>query len=249
MFASERAIGSLLVQQWVRAAAPDISPAGMCECLTVIYREGRRVLVAGQRDLATAVTVHPASGSDINRDGFADLVLTDWSGGAHCCYSISIYSLEPNRQRQLLSLPVGNCGPPDLSDLDGDGRLEIVTCDDGWVAPYCAFAFAPMPRVVLAYVERARTYEPATPRFAARFRDEVTTLLAAAEETMASNDGRDAGRAKCAVLGPALALMYQDRIEEGLAVIRSLYAHADREEFERTTLAHLKTRTFSRSTR
>ena len=40
-----------------------------------------------------ALSINPLSGSDVNGDGKPDLIVEGFSGGAHCCYTYSIYSL------------------------------------------------------------------------------------------------------------------------------------------------------------
>ena len=239
VFANERDVRGLTVQQWVNKASPEISPSGTCECITVVYQGARLILTLGQADLVSAMAVHELSGRDINGDGRTDLIVTDWSGGAHCCYSIDVYSLEQT-PKPLLSLNVGNCGTPDLSDLNGDGRLEIITCDDQWSSAYCVFAFAPMPRVVFEYDRARGKYVPATPRFRNYFSKEVTVLSSDAQRQIADNQGRDPGLDKCAVLGPALAMMYQGRFTDGVTLIRRLYKQPDRQQFERDTVGMVR---------
>ena len=235
---TERAVAGVTVQQWVRGSSPEVSPAGMCECMTVVYQGTTPVLTLGQPDLVSAITINEVSGRDINGDGVADLVVDEWSGGAHCCYETTIYSLE-QRPRPLLSLQAGNCGPGELLDLDGDGRLEVVTCDDRWAATYCPFAFSPMPRVVFAYDVVTREYVPDTPRFARRSGDQLAAAVSEAERAVRDIDIREPGREKCAVLGPALTSMYEGRVDDGVAIIRRVYTRADRDELEREVVAQV----------
>lgn len=71
---------------------------------------------------------------DLDGDGLADDILFDYSGGAHCCYYMS---LKLSSEKDTLSYPfhmdggylVGVDGSwPDkfrIEDFDGDGRMEI----------------------------------------------------------------------------------------------------------------------------
>ena len=38
----ERTVGPFTIQRWVNAAMPDVSPSGMCDCLTLVYEGARR---------------------------------------------------------------------------------------------------------------------------------------------------------------------------------------------------------------
>jgi hypothetical protein len=102
---AERHVERFVVQQWVSEASPDVSPAGFCECITVVYEGNRQILRLGGDDGAIAVA---SSGSDITGDGRAELVVTKNSGGAHCCQSTTIYSVESGA-KEILSVSTGNC--------------------------------------------------------------------------------------------------------------------------------------------
>jgi hypothetical protein len=235
----ERVEGPFTVQRWVSSEAPEVSPAGMCQCITVVYAGERRVLSLGVPGQLSADTVVAPSGADIDGDGSADLVVTSWSGGAHCCYSTQVYSVGAE-VRRILSLDTGHCGPGEFADLDGDGWLEFTTCDDQWAYAYCSFADSPFPRVVYAYDPVRGDYAPATPRYAIRFRDELALSLGGAQTWMAESGGKDPGLDKCRLLQPVLGLMYAGRIDDGLVLIRGLYRADDREQFEAETVERVR---------
>jgi len=230
----ELVVGPFTVQRWVDPTSPEVSPSGMCECLTLIYQDGRLLISLGVPGEMTARSVTDLSGSDINGDGTPDLIISDWSGGAHCCYRTTVYSIDVEL-REILSLDLGNCGPGEFEDLDGDGALEFITCDDRWAYAYCTFADSPMPRVVYAFDRSVSRYTPATPRFASLFRDELSTALEEAQSWMHASGGRNTGLDKCRLLRPALGLMYSGRFDDGLVLIRGLYRGDDREQFEKET--------------
>ena len=83
-FVDARTQGPFEVQRWVSAAAPDVSPAGTCDCLLVVYQGARRLLTLGTAGDVTAITIDPVSGGDINGDHLPELVVSNWSGGVHC---------------------------------------------------------------------------------------------------------------------------------------------------------------------
>jgi len=63
---------------------------------------------------------------DINGDGWPEVVLSDYSGGAHCCTHLTILSLRPNGPVCVFSEDLGSASAT-FADLDGDGRQEIST--------------------------------------------------------------------------------------------------------------------------
>jgi hypothetical protein len=229
VFANADSIGGFTVERWASPTSPAVSPAGMCDCLVVVYQGARRRLTLGTPGEMAAITVVPPTGQDLNRDGAPELVVNRWSGGAHCCFRTSVYSMG-RAVRTLLSLDSGSCGPGTFSDVDSDGVLEFETCDDHWSYKYCDFAHSPFPAVVFAYDVAGRSFRPATPRFAAALLAGIERKIGEAEAAVAGAPG-DAGARKCAVLKPALDLMYAGRMEDGEALIRRLYRGADLDSF------------------
>jgi len=235
-FVDEATHGPFVVQRWVNESNPEVSPAGMCECVTVAYLGERSVVTVGDGGIA-ARSIDPASGRDVNGDGDPDLIVTAWSGGAHCCFTTTVYSIGAEA-RVVLDQETGDCDGR-FEDLDGDGRLEFTTCDSGWGTAYCSFAGSPFPPVVFAYDPDKGAYVPATPRYAGRYRERIDGALHEAEALIAQ-PGRTPDDDKCAVLKPVLDLMYAGRFEEGADALRRLYRHPDVEDFARDTTTKVR---------
>lgn len=75
------------------------------------------------------------------------LVVEHWSGGAHCCYTLHVFSL--GRYVDLVDSIALQHGGWHFDDLDGDGSAELV-CHD-WTFAYwrASFAASPAPRMIL----------------------------------------------------------------------------------------------------
>jgi len=235
----ERTVGHFTIQRWVSASRPEISAAGMCDCLTAVFEGGRHVITFGTPGTLAAYTISDVSGTDINGDGLPDLVVSAWSGGAHCCYSSGVYSVG-EEVKPVLTLTTGNCGPGEFEDLNGDGTREFVTCDDRFANMYCSFADSPFPRVVYSYDSSRGIYVVDTPKFASHYREQLAQALEDAQDWLSESGGRDLGLDKCRLLRPVLGLMYSGRFQDGIVLIRALYRGGDRDEFERDTVERVR---------
>jgi hypothetical protein len=88
--------------------------------------------------------------TDLNGDGIPDAIVRTHSGGAHCCSTYRIVSLERSGPRVLLEYAAGNGGLKPV-DVDGDGIAELMTGDDVWAYWNTSYAGSPRPDVILAW--------------------------------------------------------------------------------------------------
>ncbi len=88
-------------------------------------------------------------GKDITGLGKPDLILYEWTGGAHCDYIA--YVIELGSPCRLLAAINGQHGVPCFRDMDGDGMPEVIIRD--WTYAYwpVCFATAPAPQVILKW--------------------------------------------------------------------------------------------------
>lgn len=87
-------------------------------------------------------------GQDVTGNGIPNVVVTSYTGGAHCCFTLSIYEL--GEDASLFQRIDGAHTEPILVDLDGDGVYEVDLRD--WTFGYwrTSFASSPAPRVILS---------------------------------------------------------------------------------------------------
>lgn len=100
----------------------------------------------------------PAGGNSITGRHRKELAVVDWTGGAHCCYALSIVALE-DQPFLVQRIDLGHSWP-EFKDLDGDGASEILLSD--WTFAYwkTSFAQSPSPQITLSYNGKNWIYDP-----------------------------------------------------------------------------------------
>jgi hypothetical protein len=229
--AEERVIGPYAVRIWQNAAA-GTDTLGFDRLLTIAR--------AGEAPIQVEFfsQLDPLTGSDITGDGIPEVIVETYSGGAHCCFGTLVYSLGAQATR-LLETQASNCGG-EFRDLDDDGVLEYVTCDDRFAYAYCPFAASPVVTVALAY-DPDQGYVAASPRFPELFADPIAAHTALAEQAEPGGLGEWDATSKCAVLPLVLDLLYSGQTERAWSELERLYLFPDveafREEIESTVAA------------
>ncbi len=164
------------------------------------------------------------TGTDITEEGHPDVVVKVFTGGAHCCFSTIVYDLGPTLTK-VLETPQSNCDGY-FQDLNGDGVLEFITCDDLFAYAYCCFAGSPAVIVVLQY-EPGRGYVPAGPRFPEMYEDDITQHLQMAEDATPGGVCEWDNDTKCAVLPVVLDYLYSGQADEAWTAFGRLYTYPD----------------------
>ena len=88
---------------------------------------------------------------DLEHTGDPDVVLNLYSGGAHCCTVIQIFSFDPGASRYVETERV--FGDPDarIVDLRHDGRFEFLTADDAFAYRFTDFAASGLPIEIVTF--------------------------------------------------------------------------------------------------
>ncbi len=89
---------------------------------------------------------------DVTGDGVPDAMLTQFSGGAHCCFTHNLYSLS-NPPRRILHVFSADTGTLTPQQLDGQGALELLGGDWRFAYAYgLPFAGSPALWQIYSYI-------------------------------------------------------------------------------------------------
>ena len=174
-------------------------------------------------DMASAL--HDLTGSDLNADGYPDLVVETYSGGAHCCFGTQMFSLRPGAPVLILQKPESNAGGY-FENLGTDTLSEFITYDDSFAYQYCPYAAGVLVKVILAYDPGQDRYLPASPRFPEQYAEDLATheeRAGAVPGELGEWDGSNI----CAVLPFALDYLYMGEPERAYSEFVSRYSGQD----------------------
>lgn len=118
------------------------------ECMTFL-RSGKIVRTDCSDIGFFSILSYPSPGTDINCDGIPDVIVSYFSGGAHCCSDYAVFSL--GKELRLIGVLRGEHSEFDFKDLDQDGKYEAIGRD--WTFAYwgTSFAGSPAPEVILRW--------------------------------------------------------------------------------------------------
>lgn len=122
------------------------------------------------------------------------LIVAQYSGGAHCCYYFRIYELHPAFRLIFDSrkFPVEDyMSEAVVLDIDKDGVFELSATINSFAYFHGIFAGSVMPDVAFKYDQKAKQYLPANHLFPAYSLDRVEEEIKKVEEMNASDEVPD----------------------------------------------------------
>jgi len=132
-------------------------PAADFPARAEILKDGETVWSEGSGEFYIgAVRQDPARtaliplGKDPTGRARPSLILSSWTGGAHCCYDFFVFELG-EEFRLIGKLEAGDDALSYFYDVDGDERMEFVSSDGAFAYFGGCFSCAPLPRVILRY--------------------------------------------------------------------------------------------------
>jgi hypothetical protein len=128
-------------------------PKTFQETLEILHRSNRVFYLQGYRFFFSDDEGLPENcvscndGTDITGDGSPNMIIYEWSGGAHCCHRSLIF--EMSADFKLIATIAGEHSHPCFKDFEEDGKYEIIVND--WTYQYWpgSFADSPAPEVIL----------------------------------------------------------------------------------------------------
>lgn len=88
---------------------------------------------------------------DIDGDHQPEVIVTTFSGGAHCCTKVIVHrwQLFPWQRNRFIRAEIGPLGGGGtFRDLDGDGQEEFVTTDDRFLYRFSSYAASMPPSMI-----------------------------------------------------------------------------------------------------
>ena len=118
---------------------------------TLLYQaEGNRFELANDQESDDGTTnAYFEPGVNVTGNGIPNLIVTDYSDGAHCCLTYYIFELG-DKFRLIDTIPAEH-GTIDFQDLNGDGIPVIEMSDWSYAYVFGCFASSPAPDVTLQY--------------------------------------------------------------------------------------------------
>ncbi len=120
---------------------------------TVVYRHAVTAKLCGTLCAPQSFDARHPSVRVVNLDAATtpQVVLSLFSGGAHCCSIVEVFSYDAAQHRVVMSQR--NFGDPgaELADLSPSGRYEFVTADDRFAYAFTDFAASGLPIQIMAF--------------------------------------------------------------------------------------------------
>ncbi|NMG61121.1 hypothetical protein E1H12_22055 [Geitlerinema sp. P-1104] len=112
------------------------------------YREWTRELRI--RDSTLTFSWANVKLKDLNQSGTPEVIITTFSGGAHCCTAHKIYSWNGD-YFDTTTLNCQQLGGGTFQDINGDGRVEYLTVDQRFFYAFSSFAGSFPPSRILSF--------------------------------------------------------------------------------------------------
>ncbi|HZW38168.1 MAG TPA: hypothetical protein VFF33_02620 [Ignavibacteriaceae bacterium] len=95
-------------------------------------------------------TIETLVEADLNNDGKTEVLVGDYSGGAHCCYSYRVYSIINKKLKVSNVVNTGHC-PVELKDVNSDSTIELISCNSNYAYVYASFISSILPARIYIY--------------------------------------------------------------------------------------------------
>lgn len=167
---------------------------------------------------------------DLDNDGRKEILINQYTGGAHCCSYLVACRIANDRLTVLDSIWWGDSGY-EIQDIDKDGKKELAGVNS-WFA-YAFTNFSESRFNVIIYKFKNSKFYDATSEFPDIIKDDIKDLKRQLKEYIATGFvcpktgedtfNTDAGSVK-AILAPIVADFYNlGEVEEGYDYVKKVY--------------------------
>jgi hypothetical protein len=170
-------------------------------------------------------------------DTSKQLVIMQYTGGAHCCWTYRIYDFQPNLHVIFDDESYGDYLGYELlpEDIDGDGKFELTQAVMTFDYFHMSHASSVFPVAVFSYNEKSRTYVPANKRFSAYVLEDIENDSKALEWARRDVNERDVTNKEeylSAVLKVLLKRIYAGDEADAWKFFNTEYRLSDKNEFK-----------------
>ena len=129
----------------------------LCDQKRIYAQSGVKFQVGGTFDGNNQERPLPM-GADITGAGQPNLVVLEWTGGAHCCYKYHVFEIG-KAFRPVASISAAD-GIAKFEDLDHYGLQEVILGDFTFAYQFACYAQTPVPKVILHYRDGGYVLDP-----------------------------------------------------------------------------------------
>jgi hypothetical protein len=94
---------------------------------------------------------------DLKKITFPTIVIDNYSGGAHCCFTTSIIDLA---DKLNISKFEGVNGYVELRPIANSNYFKVIIPDNAYIYQWTSFASSPFPEVIMYYDAKSNIYQP-----------------------------------------------------------------------------------------
>jgi len=224
----------------VKTYRSDRDGAGSLEILKsgqTIYGQNGGKFQIGNRGVTCKDSKFCLIGSDLTGNGKANLAIYEWSGGAHCCYTMFLFEFD-EEVKQITKID-GKDSVPEFTDIDGNSVPELSFYDMTYAYWPGCFADSPCPRVILRWSNDSYVIAPDLMRCPApsaqQLEKEAAKIRVSERWTSGPNSEYDQWNIPRELFSTALDLMYTGHEDLGWKFIEMAWTDkfpVDKELFE-----------------
>jgi len=205
------------------------------ESWAIIKKNGRTIVRLGNGGLGKDSTKFGLF--RLLRRETEQLVIMQYTGGAHCCWVYKIYDFQPQLHLIFDDESYGDSLGYELHpvDIDGDGQYELTQAVMTFDYFHMSHASSVFPAAVFAYNDKAGKYLPANKKFSSYLLGDVENNLRRLESAKANLDHKALAPSEqylSAVLCVFLDRVYAGREADGWRFFNVEYRESDRNEIK-----------------